>query len=313
MTRSKSRTSFPPAALPCPWLMFCHGKNSKTQTFYSASEASFCVKRIPAISGKRICASFHEWMVMVDDYSSDCFLLNIISLKKIDLPPWERVRYQFWILSAPPTDDNCIVGFVGEDSHSITFCRPGDGKWVVHMFEPDIGSLYRYTICKGEIYCHGRQYNWDNLVILDIVDDRVEVRHVLTGSPNSPLVPEILRCESYFIESCEEIFLIHMSMLGASEKKIRDIYIFKLDLSALEWVKVESLGDRTFFINEANNCMSCSATKSGILGNSIYFMQDDDESMYIFDVEEKCIYAHYPCPYLGHNIAQKQWVMPIRT
>ncbi|KAF7153471.1 hypothetical protein RHSIM_Rhsim01G0045700 [Rhododendron simsii] len=109
-------------------------------------------------------ASFHEWMVMVDRYSSDCFLLNIISLEKMDLPPREDVPYQFWILSAPPTDDNCIVGFIGEDSHSITFCHPGDGKWVEHTFEPEIGTLRGYTICKGEIYCHGLQHGQANLV-----------------------------------------------------------------------------------------------------------------------------------------------------
>lgn len=102
-------------------------------------------------------------------------------------------------------------------------------------------------------------------------------------------------------------------MLGASKKKIRDIDIFKLDLSVLEWVKVESLEDRTFFINGTTNCISCSSTKSGTLGNSIYFMQEDVESMYIFNVEEKCIYAHHPCLYLGHNVEEKQWVMPIRT
>ncbi|KAI8570118.1 hypothetical protein RHMOL_Rhmol01G0008700 [Rhododendron molle] len=72
-------------------------------------------------------------MVIVDDYSSDCFLLNIISQKKIDLTPWEKVPYQLWVLSAPPTDDNCIVGFVGEDSHSITFCRTSDVEWAEHF------------------------------------------------------------------------------------------------------------------------------------------------------------------------------------
>ncbi|KAE9462471.1 hypothetical protein C3L33_05620, partial [Rhododendron williamsianum] len=312
MTRFKPRASFPPAALPCPWLMFCHGRRLNTQTFYSVTEASFCVKRIPNISGKRIYASFHEWMVMVDDYSSDCFLLNMISLEKVDLPPWEFIPHKFWILSAPPTDDNCIVGFVSEDEQCITFCCPGDGEWAEHMFEPDIGPLMGYTVCKGELYFLGLQ---ENLVILDIVDHRVEVRHVLRDNrtPRSPLIPEIFRTSRRLIESCEEIFLVHVSMVGASEKKIRDIDIFKLDLSVLEWVKVESLGDRTFFINGTTNCISCSSTKSGTLGNSIYFMQEDDESMYIFDVEEKCIYTHHPCPYLGHNVEEKEWVMPIRT
>ncbi|KAF7152239.1 hypothetical protein RHSIM_Rhsim01G0008700 [Rhododendron simsii] len=81
--------------------------------------------------------------------------------------------------------------------------------------------------------------------------------------------------------------------------------IFKLDLSVLEWVKVESLGDHTFFINEDANCISCSSTKSGTLGNSIYIMQHDDESMYVFDIEEMRIYTHHPSPYLGRNVAQK--------
>lgn len=74
--------------------------------------------------------------------------------------------------------------------------------------------------------------------------------------------------------------------------------IFKLDLSVLEWVKLESLGDRTFFINEDANCISCCSTKSGTLGNSIYFMRHNDESMYVFDVEEKCIYTTIPVPIL---------------
>ncbi|KAI8570115.1 hypothetical protein RHMOL_Rhmol01G0008400 [Rhododendron molle] len=312
MTRFKPRASFPPADLPCPWLMFCHGRRLNTQTFYSVGEASFRVKRIPDISGKRIHASFREWMVMVDNYSSDCFLLNMISLEKVDLPPWQFVRHRFWILSAPPKDDNCIVGFVGEDGQCITFCRPGDGEWAEHIFEPEIGPLKTYTICKGEIYLYGIE---GNLVILDIVDHRVEVRHVLRDDRTlgSPLVPEIMLSFTRLIESCEENFLVNLSMLGASSRKIRDIEIFKLDLSVLEWVKVESLGDRTFFINGTTNCISCSSTKSGTMANSIYFMQQDDESMYVFDVEEKCIYTHHPCPYLGRNVAEKQWVMPMRT
>lgn len=326
MTRSKSRTSFPPAALPCPWLVFCHGQRPNTQTFYSVSEARFYVKRIPDISGKEICASFHEWMVMVDYYSPDCFLWNLISLEKIDLPSWESGQFRFCILSAPPTDDNCIVGFVGAESQvdgtesqRITFCRPGDSKWVEHMFEPGIPILLGYTMCKGVIYCHGIVKR-ETLVILEIVDHRVEVRHVLGENgtllperENETLLPEICRMSTYLVESCDEVFVVHFSMLGVSSRKIRDIDIFKLDLSTLEWVKVESIGDRTFFINKTTGCISCSATKSGTLGNSIYFTLDDDESMYVFDVEEKCIYTHYPCPYLGRNVAQKEWVMPIRT
>ncbi|KAH7860620.1 hypothetical protein Vadar_015631 [Vaccinium darrowii] len=319
MTRSKSRTSFPPAALPCPWLLFCHGQGSNTQTFYSVSEARFYVKRISDISGKQICASFHEWMVMADYYSSDCFLLNLISLERINLPSWESRHCKFCILSAPPTDDNCIVGFVSKESEWIMFCRPGDCEWVKHIFEPGIPILLGYTIYKGEIYCHGIAKR-GALVILDIVDHRVEVRHVLgengTSLPergNETLLPEICKMSTYLVESCDEMFAVHISMLGESSRKIRDIDIFKLDLSALEWVKVESIGDCTFFISEFTGCISCSATKSGTLGNSIYLMQDHDESMYVFDIEKKCIYAHYPCPYVGRNVAQKEWVMPIRT
>ncbi|KAK9292361.1 hypothetical protein L1049_020327 [Liquidambar formosana] len=303
--------SVPPAPRLDPWLVFLHGRRGQNQTFYSLSENRYHVRNIPNMRRKCFCTSSHGWIVIVDIYSDDCFLLNPVSMDKRQLPSAKSLTYDLCVLSSSPDDPNCIVLFIRNIKKgrvSVTYCHPGDSDWVMQdlKLEEDHTTIERVVCCGGKIY--GLTCYYRRLVIFD-VGITLTIREV--GGENLPesSSPEMCRYLVNMVESCGELFVFRRILLGRFE--VSDIEVFKMDFSRKVWVTVESLGDRAFFLSEYCST-SCSVKESGIKGDTIYFIERKDRSLYAFNFEDKNITVTLPCPNVkNHWFEPAEWVLPL--
>ncbi|KAF9613573.1 hypothetical protein IFM89_009243 [Coptis chinensis] len=235
----------------------------------------------------------HGWLVMTDLWLSaevHCFLWNPDTRKKVDLPSWSVKRPEdvgMCILLSPPTDPDCMVLFAGENFF-LTW-QLGDKNWTKHNYElvgkdPDdtIDFIHKVISCKdGNIYAL-------TIHLMVAVIDRESCGNLsvrLLDFERPPSSKSFSFDTHHLVESCGEIFLVVIMFLG--QTTIEDVHyveIFKMDLSKEVWVKVESLGDRVFFVTDDRGNMSLPATKFGLKGNCIYFSIRDKNGFYIFDL-----------------------------
>ncbi|KAK4428837.1 hypothetical protein Salat_1183600 [Sesamum alatum] len=87
------------------------------------------------------------------------------------------------------------------------------------------------------------------------------------------------------VEKILLVFLISRKWID----HVEDVEVFRLDIPNLSWVKVESLGDRTLFL-EDECCMEVTASKVGCKKNCIYFSHRRVYDHWsIFDMESRSI------------------------
>ena len=117
----KEKYGQPPYFAQYPWLLICHGDDMQRQTYFSVSENRYYMKSIPKLKEKIIHAYVDEWFVLQNINSNDCYLWNLISNEKIELPPLStKGDISRCLLSAPPHDPECLVIFLIENEKENT-------------------------------------------------------------------------------------------------------------------------------------------------------------------------------------------------
>ncbi|KAF9625493.1 hypothetical protein IFM89_023429, partial [Coptis chinensis] len=84
--------------------------------------------------------------------------------------------------------------------------------------------------------------------------------------------------------------------------------VFKLDLSKMAWVKVESIDDRIFFLGGRST--SARATDFGLKGNCIYVQRQGCTSVDRYDLEDGTTTVPLPCPKKFPHWHTPFWVVP---
>ncbi|KAJ6383979.1 hypothetical protein OIU78_027309 [Salix suchowensis] len=135
----QSLQCWPPTVGLLPWVVFIDGSSEENQTFYDISESHCHVKSIPELQGKLVATCSYGWLV-VGGYIilDDCFLLNPISTKKIQLPSLTPdFSYDNCVLSLTPDNPDCVVMFFNFDigTLDVTFCKHGDAEWTRQDFK----------------------------------------------------------------------------------------------------------------------------------------------------------------------------------
>lgn len=301
-------TKFPVSQPSCPWLVFNHGEKEgySTQTVVNVAQDYYDVARIPEMRNKLICTSCHGWLVLLDKESFNCFLLNPVSMEKIMLPQVSQViPFITCILSSAPTGPDCAVIFLRSKTPCVTFLRLGESEWI----EQDLISeeiIRQAIVCGGKIY----GFNFPGyLCTVKIVGSNLVVTQL--GVEEIPMytIPDAFRRWFRLVESCGELFAVVKYYLGGT-MKTRHIEVYKMDFPRLAWTKVESLGNRAFFLAGTSCNFSGSAVPgSGVKQNCIYFLESGDRDLHVFDMENYDVTISTPCP-VKSNWLQPTWVMP---
>ncbi|KAG5529711.1 hypothetical protein RHGRI_030178 [Rhododendron griersonianum] len=287
--------SHPPlAAQEHPWLLIQHGRHKQLQSFYSILEDRCYVKKIPQLCNKSICSSDASgWLVLEDRNSDECFLFNLVSMEKIQLPLRESI-YDICVLTSPPSDQTCRVVFISNKNHSLVFCRPGDRDFDEQTLERG-DDLECATAFEGKFY--GLRKDYKTLVVLDFSDPKPQFRQIMSESLGNQSPPDIIRTGTYIVKSCGQLLLVQKMWHGLFLNEVFGFLIFQVDFSTRTWVEVKSIGeDRAIFLDSYDG-MSMLATKyNGIRGNSIYFNKPKDRCLYVFNLENLRISIFLPSP-----------------
>ncbi|XP_050220969.1 uncharacterized protein LOC126671254 [Mercurialis annua] len=305
-----------------PWLVFLHGKRGQFQDFFSLSEHSCRRRSIPYLRRKTLAHCNFGWLVLLDDYSDDCFLFKPTSKLKIQLPPCKalRTRDHYCVLTASPEDSNCILLFAKNSRKSmvsVQFWKLGDTRWSSQdlQFPGDcsedalLGSL---VSCQGKIYASVHLDIICSLVVGGTGTGFITVEDLeMAETPPRLRAPESCSLVAELVESCGEVFCVEFGCLDVLEKPI-DIRVLKIDFFRKDRAEVKNIGDRAFFITPnlytATN-FSCSTQHSNIRGNTIYFTLYWDKNLYAFHLEEESITTYMPCPALRSDWSQPVWVL----
>lgn len=150
------------------------------------------------------------------------------------------------------------------------------------------GKLYTLSINKGKKRkLHslsdvdwGLQYEGWNLAVIDPLfpDDSATVKMKLKLRNNTQLLPTLENHVFVLVESCGEILIVRMMGNGGCNLNCD---VFRADLTEMEWMKVENLGDRMLFLSHGSS-ISVSAREMSCKGNRIYYiptLSDRDKAM----------------------------------
>ncbi|KAL3575534.1 hypothetical protein D5086_023635 [Populus alba] len=284
----QSLQCWPPAVGLLPCLVFFHGSSEKGQTFYDISECRCHVKNIPGLQGKQIGTCSYGWLVIAgDSISDDCFLLNPISTKKIQLPSLAPdFTWTDCVLSSPPHRPECVVMFLnfGFGILNVKSCKPGDVEWAGQDLElhdewfDDSDWGLSVGVHKGDIYiltCYEHLYfvEFNKSCGITLVDLKVDdSTSPITRSFHSDF-------PTYLVETCGELLRVHCYILHGQ----------LMDISVL----------------------ACSTEEPRIQGNRIYLTLPEDRSLYVYDLDLCCLEVCLPCPNVKADWIENDWILPL--
>ncbi|KAJ4763358.1 F-box protein family-like [Rhynchospora pubera] len=273
-----STSTFPLGFGDQPWLIrtpVTPGTDNETQTFLNPLNGSIEERKIPEMDSRQICFSrFEEWLFLLD-HLRNASLFNIYSLTKIPLPP---IDYQYFhhlgncSLQSSPTSPDCTIIFFGEQHNKqfLLFCRPGDTMWSKLPVD-DIGVANSWLAFNGKLY----------VILVDEIQI-INVTSLLTGNVEITSLDKPVEfstngngLDEHLVESCGDIFFVRIFFWENFDNHVLDvtgIEIYKLDFEKENtWVRVESIGDRAFLLDEFGG-QSCCAEDARLNQDCVYYM-----------------------------------------
>ncbi|CAI0551410.1 unnamed protein product [Linum tenue] len=327
-----------------PWLVYLHGGEKPNVTkLYSLPQRRHNVINIPGLrSTHKIDTSSHGWLVITvvgDDDCEDDYLLNPVTMEKIQLPKWPGpdLAYAFCTLSSPPHDRSCVVMYILDtDQKVFLYCKPGDESWTRQEVQapcncPAVGynfdaitsinnEIYGLTICCQSLvkFQFGRDHNDHDRCNLRLLDLNVR-------KPNQ--THHFIRtCATicYSMVQCSPTELIVVEVHYGDEFLVGDsttdvgcmgIELYKVNLRDQVCGRMESLpGDSAIFLGASDHTavyykIPRDDLDSGrVRGNTIYFTERNDKYLYAYDVQERSVSVSLPCPDVKCDYGGPYWI-----
>ncbi|KAJ4975150.1 hypothetical protein NE237_000256 [Protea cynaroides] len=248
-----------------PWLLFSPFRDGKFK-FLDPSQGKLYSDQIPELKNKYILCSKDGWVLLYDlPYS--VILFNPFTKSRINIPHCSPLYFDHFALSCGPTSpDSVVFGIRSNDAYrgvTITIFRPGDAKCKIESCQNTDRALFSCgatpVFCNGLFYCLSRLSDY----LVGVFDPQKHTWIILPVSPpNLPPLRSDQRRVMHLIECKGKLLLVSVSYPDKP-------FIFKLDLSQMKWVELESLNGATLFVSAKS---SLSATDvPGISRNSVYF------------------------------------------
>ncbi|KAL6657230.1 hypothetical protein ACP70R_005010 [Stipagrostis hirtigluma subsp. patula] len=251
------------------------------------------ILELETLQDKQCLACFQgEWLLMFDEDTSECFLLSLISLSKISLPPLltSVEPLSGCALSSSPTLPGCTVMFSTFLENYLVYCRLGDEEWWELPDETDD----TYDAIIGDIVCsQGRMYVPTDMSKFITIDATVPSAYAPPINRKGIPHPGTMRwrCQERLVESDGDVFLLQFYIHGFHESDLIDMDIHRLDTSLDVWNKVEDIGDRAIFV--AENCVVLSpATRAGIRPGCVHYLHKycrDGIRLYTIRLDDRTI------------------------
>ncbi|KAG5584127.1 hypothetical protein H5410_044561 [Solanum commersonii] len=326
MELEENNNAQPPYSAQHPWLLICHGDVMQKQTFFSVSENRYYIKRIPELKEKILSAYADEWLVLQSIYSNDCYLWNLISNEKIQLPPLPaKCDILNCLLSAPPHDPEYSINEdenddedededensdgdedsnedEDEDLLTFYFCKPCYNE---EFHKQDVQSIIGdsrlgiWTVFKKFFYILIEMQNI--LTCLDIDNDsgRITATPMADGSPDLSKSYHAFY-KDYLIQSSSNDMLLYVHLIGNGREFEMPYHfqVFQFDFIRGRWIKAESIREIAIFISfPVKTGTACSTKDTNLNKECIYFT--DGRYLYVYNWITHSISLSLPCPHVS--------------
>ncbi|KAI3445811.1 hypothetical protein Pfo_002476 [Paulownia fortunei] len=206
-----------------------------------------------------------------------------------------NLPFRFATLSSQLEDPNgCnVMALTGISSPAFAFFRyrkrPLQKAWILEDCTlKDPYALNQHMQLTNAIRFQGKFYALSLQGSLVVIEDIDSCFRITTIGASRAVPSKVSRqFREYLMESNGEILLVFL-ISGKSIDLVEDVEVFQLDNLKLLWVKLESLGDRTVFL-EDECCMAVTASKVGCRSNCIYYTHCRVDNWWVFDMETGCI------------------------
>ncbi|XP_042483881.1 F-box/kelch-repeat protein At1g57790-like [Macadamia integrifolia] len=292
-----------------PWLMFTPALGGILK-FFDPSQGKFYVDEIPELCLTEIKCSKDGWVLIS---GRALFLFNPFTLSVVDLP-YYSVHSSTFALSCAPTSPDSVVFAIqthlafnqGLDTQevSIGICHPGDSQWSTFKFQIP-GDCYFYNWGDGPVFCNGlfyclSKYSYNFLGVFDPQKHTWSILDV--PPPNLPPMIYYDKRAKHMVEFKGELLLVCVSY---PDKPI----IFKLDLSKMKWVEMQSLNDVTVFVSSHSSLAVTNVPR--ISSNSVYFSKRRNygKNIYLYSLND-CKYHPAMQQHEGPFFHNALWIKP---
>ncbi|KAL6009592.1 hypothetical protein ACLOJK_000020 [Asimina triloba] len=326
---------FQPPSHQVPWLMLSRNKTTSICRLLNLFDSKVYNLHLPQADQAHILGSFSGWLILMDKRTYGLFLLNILSKQQIDLPcqanAWNSdysscIYYEdFWkihahqvykvILSSAPTSGGCTFVIVYA-KEIMAFCRLGDSAWTAMEGDndphPELSDIAFYD---GRVLL-ASHIQWLTIYELGSSPKTIkpnllppfQIESVYGFNANSLIIFGGM----YLVESCGELLLVLKSIrinVNTLNTRAEGFYVFKMDASRSDWIKVDNLGDQILFLG--NGCSKSLSAKelSGFKGNHIFFTGNGlSHESGVFNLEDGSI-ERFPLANLQSS-KKPFWVTP---
>ncbi|CAL5074472.1 unnamed protein product [Urochloa decumbens] len=254
------------------------------------------------------------WMLTLDPATRSTSLRDPFTSRAIALPPdtgglLAGSDETTCVISTPtPADPSCVVLVIHLTNPVLCYCRPGGTRWLRHEYRPELlvtdDHLDRdkiiHAVANHTTGASGRFHTcWSDKVATLEFSPAAPEPTVLsaTGIVNMTTPPACFCLERTLVESCGELFGVVFwgTALDGNNFEVLRVLVEKLEWSSGAWVKVGDLGsNRVFFISEDQFGASLPADEFGFKENCIYFCNNYDKGLYVYDMEQGTTAMHNP-------------------
>nr|GMD46847.1 F-box/kelch-repeat protein At1g57790-like [Ipomoea batatas] len=246
------------------------------------------------------------WMVLHDsDDTFDVILFNVYSHEKRQLPKLKSVT-RLAYLSSSPHDTSCYVVLIqehGDFDMFFNFCKiGGEHAFVKQLCRNSV--IQSFTSFGGNLY--GLKKYSTTLVRVEFNDQSAQFEEVIGGDlfdePSSRPKWSGMYAIGYITENCGEILLVTKIYFAKRHWQVENIRVFRADLCARKWVEMESIGERTIFLGSVGGIFCINSNNANVRNNCIYFIEENDRNIYVFDLEDMSVSINLPCPHSAATI-----------
>jgi hypothetical protein len=288
------------------------GEPNDTMFFYNIARGKLQSKRLlDDLKGHFYWITPQGWLLMLHRVSHETFLWNPLTSQRVSLPSdlekFLTKHVTRCLLSHKPTDPNCVVLVVNCRDTVFWYCHPGGNQWSKHTYRSSmlgekrgnvISGMIRIVAAGGKFYAHFFRYLIGTILTLDFCPNPK-----FTTTPVGDMSNHVYPChDSFLIESRGELFSLTFHQPCFIDMVVH-IAVHKLDTEARDWKKVETLGDRVFFVNFRHFGVSLSAEEVGLKGNCIYFLRNGDKGLYVYSMERGSTTLYNPGKDLQDDVA----------
>lgn len=256
--------------LPLLFISIISGDTRKgafhSYSFYSLTERK--ILRVPMPYLKDFCtcvSSSHGWLLF---QSNDDLLVSLENAECVRLPKLLKDKFSVFYR-------DCLFFSTPADPHGVVFIRKSDHTFLLYRRRRKRFVEYEWkgAVASNTIFFEGKLYafckDWSLAVFDPLFPGNNVSKLEIELKSNTKIILHMQHCVYVLVESCGEILMVRiMAQYGHSPS----CEVFRADLTAMEWVKLEDIGDSTLYLSKTSAISVCASKVGGCKGNHIYYL-----------------------------------------